>query len=79
MKKVLSVVMVFAMMASLAACGSGSKFKKHQNKNIKAAELKGTIKGATGLLIIGALAQAGIHVYGWVKEKIQEKDEERQK
>lgn len=38
MKKVLSVVMVVAMMASLSACGSGSKFSKHQKKNIKAAE-----------------------------------------
>ena len=38
MKKVLSVVMVFAVMASLTACGSGSKFKTHQKKNIKAAE-----------------------------------------
>ncbi len=38
MKKFLSVVMVVAMMASLSACGSGSKYSKYQKKAIKAAE-----------------------------------------
>lgn len=50
---------------------------KRYEKDIKIAGIKGTFKGATGLLLLGTILQGGIHVYRWIKRKGQEKKKRR--